>query len=537
MSATTATTTRSLALWVPDWPVLAAMKAADIPAHQPTAVCENNRIIAVSAPARGAGVRRGMRKRQAHGLCPELELLTRDDGRDARMFEPVAVAAESVVAGLEISRAGLLLLPAAGASRFYGSEEKLIEKLVTTVTEHTGYECQVGVADGILAAVLAARANTVVPPGGSVDYLAARPLIDVVHVAMTPERSAEISNLVDLWGRLGIRNMADLAYLPLTDIEARFGAAGAWVHHLARGQDLRPHAQRRIEADVEAESVLDPPAQRIDIAAFAARRLAEDLHTMLVERTASCSRLQISAKTESGRELARTWRTDDGALGGLTVNRITDRVRWQLEGWISGSADRSTDSAVQEHGDGLVWLGLAAQGLVEAGAHQGRLWGGDSGAQLRAHRALERVQGLLGVDAVLQAHLQGGRELRDQVHLTPWGDMSELERLRSAPWPGKLPQPAPANVLTEPQVAQVLNHENYPITVDRRMRISATPSVLTYGNRTVQISAWAGPWPVAQRWWRSDALRAVYLQAVLKDGAAVLLSCAQGRWLLEAHYD
>lgn len=541
MTGSTDLATRSLALWVPDWPVLAAMTAGQIPAHQPAAIQVGNRITAVSAPARAAGVRRGMRQRQARGLCPELELLPNDEGRDARLFEPVAEATEGVVAGLEISRPGLLLLPAAGASRFHGSEELLIERVVDAVTQDTGYECQAGVADGILAAVLAARNNSVVVPGQSRVYLAPRPLTDVVHVAMTPERVSEIRDLIDLWDRLGIRGMADLAQLPRTDIEARFGQIGAWVHRLVHGEDLRPPARRRIESDVEVENVLDPPAQRIDVAAFAARRLAESLHTMLVDRTASCGRLQISARTDSGRELTRTWRTDDGALGGLTVARMTDRVRWQLEGWMSSPAAQAATPLDSDHsdqdGDGLVWIGLAAQDLVQAGAHQGRLWGGDNGAQLRAHRALERVQGLLGVEAVLEAQLQGGRELRDQVHLVPWGDAVEVERPRTAPWPGKLPEPAPASVLSTPEPIHVLDREHRVVKIDRRLQISSEPTTLRRADQETYINSWAGPWPIAQRWWREDAHRVVYLQAVLSGGEALLLSCSQGNWFLEAFYD
>lgn len=532
-----ATSIRSIVLWVPDWPVVAAMSAAQVPAHQPAAVVVGNRMTAVSEPARVAGVRRAMRKRRARSLCPELELLPADDLRDARFFEPVAAAVEQVVAGLEIARPGLILLPAEGASRFHGSESILAERLIDVVTQNTGHECQVGIADGLLAAVLAARASEFVQPGESPNYLGSRPLGDVLHAAMTPERVTEVQALIDLWDRLGLRRMDDLAHLPRETVGARFGEAGDWVHRLVQGEDLRPPVNRRIEADVETETTLDPPAHRIDVAAFAARRLAEELHTMLVDRTASCGRLQISARTESGRELVRTWRTDDGALGGLTAARITDRVRWQLEGWLSGTAVETTDEVALEHGEPLVWLGLSAQDLVPAGAHQGRLWGGDRGAQLRAQRALERVQGLLGVDAVLTAQLQGGRGLRDQVHLSAWGDATQIERPRQAPWPGRLPEPAPASVLDRPREVLVLDPRGTLVTVDRRLRVSAEPRTLALNGRSSPIQEWAGPWPVAQRAWRQDAQRSVYLQAVLEDGRALLLSCAQGNWFLEAFYD
>ena len=95
---------RTAVLWVPDWPVVAAMAAGQAEVHQSVAVHDGRRITAVSALARTQGVRRGMRRRQAQECCPELVLLTVDEGRDARTFEQVAASVETVLAGLEVAR-------------------------------------------------------------------------------------------------------------------------------------------------------------------------------------------------------------------------------------------------------------------------------------------------------------------------------------------------------------------------------------------------------------------------------------------------
>lgn len=517
--------TTLVALWVPDWPVVAAATLADVPAHQPVAVHAGQRLTAVSTAARAVGVRRGMRQRQAQEACPDLVLLPDDALRDARLFEPVAAAADEVVAGVEIARPGLLLAPAGGASRFYGSSTALAARLVDAVAHETGHESHVGIAEGVLAAVLAAREDRVLPDAAARTYLDPRPLTDLVYVAMSPERITEIRDLVDLWDRLGIRAMTDLAGLAEKDVLARFGEAGTWAHQLVRGLDLRPPAQERLEADLDVSCELDPPAERIDTAAFAARRLAEQLYAALVERSASCGRLEITARTTEGVDLARTWRTDAGTLGGLTAARITDRVRWQLEGWLSGGGQGP-----------LTRIGLAAQDLAPAGVHQGGLWGADAGGQVRARRALERVQGLLGVESVLGVQLQGGREVRDQVHLVPWGSVDVAQRTRDLPWPGRLPEPAPARVLTEPRPVRLLTGDSAPVRVDRRLALSGDPAVLEHDDAQQHLDGWAGPWPVAQRWWRSDASRAVYLQ-VLAPSGALLVSCRRDEWFLEAHYD
>ncbi|MBL0888096.1 Y-family DNA polymerase, partial [Myceligenerans indicum] len=222
--------TRTAALWAPDWPVVAAMAAADTPAHAPAAVLGGSqRIVAASAPARAAGVGRGMRRRTAQQYCPELVVLPADDARDAALFEPVAVAAETVVAGVEVARPGLLLLGSDGAARYHGSEQDLARELVEAVAAGTGHECQVGVADGFLAAVLAARDETVVPPDGSPAWLAPRPVADLRHAR--PD-DPDLSGLLDLWHRLGLRTLGDVAHLPAGSVRARFGVLGTWARSL-----------------------------------------------------------------------------------------------------------------------------------------------------------------------------------------------------------------------------------------------------------------------------------------------------------------
>ena len=114
---------RTAALWVPDWPVLAAMRVEQVPAHLPAAVHDGRQVLAVSAPARRQGVRRGMRRRAAQQCCPVFRRRRPTRGATCREFEPVVLAAETVVAGVEVARPGLLLLPAGGAGRYHGSEQ------------------------------------------------------------------------------------------------------------------------------------------------------------------------------------------------------------------------------------------------------------------------------------------------------------------------------------------------------------------------------------------------------------------------------
>jgi protein ImuB len=53
-----------------------------------------------------------------------------------------------------------------------------------------------------------------------------------------------------------------------------------------------------------------------------------------------------------------------------------------------------------------------------------------------------------------------------------------------------------------------------------------------------RVVAWAGPWPVEERWWNPDSTRRLArFQLVGADGNAWLLLVEDGRWWTEARYD
>ncbi|MDR2378839.1 MAG: hypothetical protein LBD70_05390, partial [Bifidobacteriaceae bacterium] len=156
---------RLAAIWIPDWPVVAAIGVGAAPAEQPIIVADAHRVKAVSAAARAAGVRRGMKRRTAMSLSPGAAIVPADQARDARAFEELAIVAHGLVPAVELLRPGLLLCPAVGASRYYGGDEALVEYLLTEVASQIGAEAWVGVADGLLAAILAARDGRVVARG------------------------------------------------------------------------------------------------------------------------------------------------------------------------------------------------------------------------------------------------------------------------------------------------------------------------------------------------------------------------------------
>lgn len=518
---------RTLLVWCPDWPVIAAEMVDGTPASTPVAVLHANRVVACSETARADGVRRGLRKREAQSRCPQLTTVDHDSDRDARAFEPVVAAIEEVAVGVEVVRPGACALAARGPARYFGGEEQAAERIVEHIAQTCAVESQVGIADGVFAAGLAARAGRIVPSSGTPEFLAGLPVEALGRPSLT-----------DLLRRLGVRTLADFAALPAADVLARFGFDAALAHQLAAGRDHRPLAVRRPPPDLEVTDTFDDPLDRVDVAAFAARSLAERLHDTLAKHGLACTRLGIEAVTAHGQELHRVWRHD----GLLSAAGIADRVRWQLDGWLSGTNRRpgaGGSVGPSRPTAGIVRLRLIPEGVLAHVGLQPGLWGETGEERERAHRALSRVQGILGPESVVTAVLGGGRSPGDQVRLVPWGDERAPARPGTRPWPGRLPSPAPALVLPAPLAAAVCDAAGVPVGVTARLQVSAPPARLAVGSAPpVEILGWAGPWPVEERWWApAEARRRARFQVCLADGSALLLSLAGGQWSVEAVYD
>lgn len=567
---------RTVVVRCPDWPVVTAMAAAGIDpdggADVPAAVLFSNRVVSCTPAARAEGVRTGLRRREAQSHCPQLVVLPPDPARDARAFEPVVAAVAELAPGVEVIRPGLCAVAARGPARYFGGDRAVADRLGRYVAERTRARCSVGVADGRFAAALAAQRGLVVPRGGSRVYLAPFPV-----------EALGLPDLPDLLRRLGLRTLGAFADLPPRDVLARFGPDGAHGHRRARGLDERPLAARPAAPELAVQTELDPPVERVDTAAFAAKVLAEELHAGLARRGLACTRVAIEAQTEHGEQLTRLWRHE----GVLTPAAIADRVRWQLDGWLNGTArvlpratapppgtaprppsvigagtspgpapgvapgsgpaggtpagpaGPATTGEAERPTAGIVLLRLVPDEVIPYAGLQLGLWGGLGEADERAGRGLARVQGMLGPDRVLTAVLGGGRGPGDQVRLVPWGDERSADRPADQPWPGRLAAPSPATVLPRRLAAEVTDPAGAPVGVTGRFAVTGPPVRLTLAGRApVEVTSWTGPWPADERWWDPDtAARRARFQLVGADGSAWLATLDGGRWWVEAAYD
>lgn len=516
---------RAAALWFPDWPVQAARLESGDELAEPIAIAAHHRIKVCSHAARQLGIRRGMRVRNAQAVAPELTVIEDNPDRDGRMFASLAANFDEVAASVEVLRPGLVVVDVDAAGRFHGSEDKALEMLIDAASRR-GIDTQAGAADEIATALIAARVSQVVPPGGSAEFLAAQPL----GVLMAEESLAADMDTVKALGQLGITTLGELAKLPPNAVTTRFGTKGMRIHRIASAAPDRRVAPELPVEDLAVAITPEDPIERVDAAAFAARALAASLHERLKDTGRNCLRLKVVAELHDGSRVERVWRTREP----LTEAATADRVRWQLDGWLTNGGSGAITSLILEP------LEFAPPEPV------GELWS-DGASTDTARRVVERVQSQLGIDAVLQPRLVGGRGVAERVAMVPFGE--EPEDVDRQSWPGAIPKPLPARLgggIDHPASRiMLIDASGAPVIVTAEAMLNTEPYGLAWGEKRYLVTGWAGPWPVDADWWTQTELpagRVARMQVVGREGGeegAVtgwLLVWSRRSWRVEAVY-
>lgn len=549
---------RSIALWIPDWPIIAhrresaaaarsltgrfpaggsaglsaGLSADDPPADDtPVAILHAGAVVACSAAARAAGVRRGQRRRDAQSACPTLEIAPENPVRDAREFSPLVAALEELSPGVQIARPGLCFLPARGPARYYGGEEAAAELLRARLAELSGVPALAGVADGVFTAEQAAR-----HAGGAGGVLAIPPGASGPFLAPLPTAALGDADFAGLLARLGIRTLGALAALAEGDVEARFGTPGRRFHRLAAGGDPRPVVPRTPPAELDRAVEFDPPLALADQVAFGVRRTADDVADALGAHALVCTGLRVEIVDARGERSERLWLHPTF----FSPADMVDRVRWQLEAALArpaGPAEAADDEPdeITAGARAIVRIHLHPDDVDDAAHHAPGLFG--RGTDERVHHALSRVQSMLGHEGVLTPAVGAGRSLPERQRLVAWGDRAPAEGT-DRPWPGHLPPPLPTTVFAD-EVALVLRGaDGEPVRVDDRGTLSGAPHALEWPTGAVRIIGWAGPWGLREREWDASRRRLAHRLQVIDERQGAWLLVLEGEsCLVEGRYD
>jgi protein ImuB len=491
---------RTLCVWFPDWP----LRRPDVPpAEACQAVDDENLVVAVNKPATAAGIRVGMRRREAEAVCPTVTTIEHDPGAEMERFERVAVAVEALIPRIEVVIPGLILAPVTGAVRYFGGEEPLADRVAKEIDTVAGQGFRIGLAAGPFAARRAAEIATEADPLFIVaDDESFRASLDVA--ALGSEDIAAVFR----W--LGISTLGELAALPREAVVSRFGPDGLRAHRLASGEDRDP-SNRVIAEDLSIEEKFDPPLENLEQAAFVARALAHQLLEAPVLQGAIPHRIEVEAEAADGATRSRTWRSADP----FNEMMLAERVRWQLQAWLdsfrSGSGIRG----------GLVRLRIMPADLSDDGRQLAL--DEDALSAAEAQRAFAQTQAIVGNDEVLQAIPQGGRDPGERALWHRWGEAPPSpERDPHAPWPGQIPTPMPALVPPDP----------FPLEVEWD---DGMPTRVRLGSRWVEVISWAGPWRKVGRWW--DGERPADRYQLVTSAGAFLCAVIDGKTYMAGVYD
>ena len=340
-----------------------------------------------------------------------------------------------------------------------------------------------------------------------------------------------------LW-QLGLRTSGrPRGTCPWETSSAGSARKGSGCTHLASGRDPRLSQPAAAHPDLSVETEIDPPADRLGHGGLCCEALWQISSTPgWPGRVRHWCAWRSVPKPSTVRPAAGRWRHGFR----FSPPDLVDRVRWQLDGWRSAKGKNSPTG-------GISFIRLRAVETLPDEGRQLGFWGGQSEVDERAERALQRVQTLVGFDGVTVGRLGSGRRFADLEQRLPFGTAGPrgigasstagprgigasstagprgIGASDTPPWPGRLGAPAPAEMLAEPEPLVVLDANGDPVGVSGRAQASAPPAMLRRADgRTSRIAAWAGPWPLDERWWSTQSRRQARFQLVLDDGTAHL---------------
>lgn len=525
---------RVIVLSCQDWSVTAARHDdTDLGDSAPLAITAHGVITHCCLLARSRGVFPGQRLRDAQVTAPDLRVITDSPERDSRVWQQLLNSLGDTVARIAVLEPGLMAVSAPGLARYYGSEHAGAHALLAaTTTSGVPVVARVGIADTLFAAIQAAHYGTSndnpvcqLEPGSDADFLAPLPVsvLGATDVAQT-------------LSRLGVVTLADFAALESTQVADRFGADVSLLHACAKGRDPRTAPSRDIPASTDRRWRADQPVVRVDTLGFVLRATVEEFLAGLTAQQLVCTSVRITLIDDRGEQHVQVWSHPKF----FTTADVINRVRWQWESQARQVTEEYHDGGIQE----VIFQALSPDHLFD---HEPGLWGGGD-RDARIEHTLSHIQSQWGHRSVSQAVCQPGHRFDDRQQWIAWGttppasthDPRDTQGSPSS-FVGQIPRPLPATVFDPPHVVALEDDSGSPLAIDcEQATLCGQPATMWRGSRSRQLVAWAGPWPVVERWWDSQRAYSLYrLQLLDQEGVGWLVSHdpVAGHWHIEARYD
>ena len=338
-------------------------------------------VAASSYEARRFGVHSAMPIGRAARLCPDGVFLPVDMEKYARVSrEIMAILAEftPLLEPLSIDEA---FLDVTKTRALFGDGEEQARRIKSRIRTAVGLAASVGVASNKFIAKVASDLEkpdglVVVTPGGEADFLAPLPVSRLWGAGRVTTADLE---------SMGIRTIAQLAAIPPSHLQSRFGRGGALLSALAHGVD-----ERAVEPFAPPKSMGAEETFERD------HRDGERLRATLRGQAERVAR-ELRAQGYAGRTVTLKLRFADFST--ITRSHTGDPTQDGLTVYREASA--LLDRVVLRQPVRLIGLSVAALGL--AGQGQLALLGPDAVRRERLARALDRLAERFGEASVRPA--------------------------------------------------------------------------------------------------------------------------------------
>ena len=512
---------RKLVLWIPDWSLAAV--SVNVPPGSPAATVLRGRIVATTRSARAWGIRRGLRQISAMQICPELMVLPHDPERDEAAFETVLRIFDNHVPEVQALQAGLAWASLPTKKRWGAGEEELLRGLSEDLVEQLEVEALAGIANGMGAAVTAARQGKIVAPEHTGAFL--QPLLLKDLVAFLPE--ARLGDTVSLLHQLGVDNVGALHALGRRQLLTRFGKAGEELWTLSIGGDLSLSGVDTHDCFVEAKKGFDEPAFELSHVLMDLKALSVQFVDNLHIRGLNLEQAMITLALSTGAKRSRKWMF----FGKADSAQVLSRILWQVRAW-------QDDPDFEALLESVSIKALSASAATKTGV----LWGQTPRSET-VNLTVSQIQMKAGEESVLMPHLQGGSNPRERIALVPWGNEAQVIS-SDGEWSGSVTE-APSVLFEEPIKVKLLGASSNgtwgPIWLDRSGMLSGSPErVLVLGESSVlkagpyKIAELGPTWPQRGAWWRFEVPKGYVRLGI--EGEDDFLLVWRGQWFLEGVY-
>jgi DNA polymerase-4 len=343
-------------------------------------------VSAASYEARRFGVHSAMPIGRAARLCPDAAFLPVDMDKYARVSRQVMAILAELTPLLEPLSIDEAFLDLTGTEGLHGDGTAAARTIKSRIAKTLGLTASVGVAPNKFVAKVASDLRkpdglVVVGPGAEADFLAPLPVSRLWGVGRVTAASLEA---------MGLRTIGQLAAVPLSYLEARFGPSARGLRDLALGRDDRAVEPFAPPKSMGAEETFGRDHRDIDRLAATLREQAERVARELREEGYAGRCVTLKLRFADFSTLTRR-HTDDPTQDGLLIYR---RARALLDRIPLRQAVRL--------------IGLSVSGLGPAAVGQLSLLGADTLRRERLARAMDRVTARFG-----EASLRPASLLRD----------------------------------------------------------------------------------------------------------------------------